>query len=66
VIVNVDKPTSGPKKRKAHDPWCAYPSRADFDTKVDKNKGREGAYYYFLRLEDAEAALGEVVRHDCA
>jgi hypothetical protein len=62
VIVNVDKNQG---TATAHKPWCAHPSRADFESKVIENRGRTGTYYYFLRQADAKAALGATTCAKC-
>jgi hypothetical protein len=56
-IVNVDEPTH---TTKAHRPACETISVDLFETKVIKNESRNGRYFFFLRLEDAERNLGAV------
>jgi hypothetical protein len=58
VIVVTDTATG----TKAHRPSCATISETTFSTKVLENKARNGRYYFFLRLADAERRLGA---HPC-
>lgn len=62
VIVNVDLPT---KKATAHRPSCDWLTEEHFATKVIRNNGRNGGYYYFPTFADARQALGAAACNAC-
>jgi hypothetical protein len=63
VIVVTDTPTG---TTKAHKPDCSTISVETFSAKALPNGGKNGRYYYFLRLWDAQRELGAEVCRTCA
>jgi len=61
-IVNVDAPTN---RNTAHRPNCDSITIAFFREKVVDNGSRNGSYYHFLRLADAERELDAVCCARC-
>lgn len=43
---------------KVHRPSCVHVNEARLSQKVVENQNRNGRYYHYLRIEDAERELG--------